>query len=120
MIEEYQGYFDRVVDEVLKVGFKLTQNEDYSALFERKDGWKLLLEGERHYRPLIDIEIIHPKGGDGLSLRILMNTYQIIEGTDLPPPSLENQLSFLTDNFDSWLINVKKYELTYIELNEQQ
>ena len=118
MLDEYKKYLVQVVGELSVIGMVLIEDSDYLACLESQTGWRLSLEGERYYRPQIDIEVTPPNQEEGFSLWILMDAYQRIENIQQPPPSLSNQLSFFKANYDGWLLDVAKYKQAYKEINE--
>ncbi|NVJ91093.1 MAG: hypothetical protein HWE34_05525 [Methylocystaceae bacterium] len=118
MIDDYQEFLLKIKDQVSKIGMKLVKDTDYSAEFERPDGYRLVFEGERYYRPLVGISIRPPGEIEDFSLSILMKVYQNQESITLPAPSLDNQIDFLIANIDGWIWNTEHYKKAYKAINE--
>ncbi|WOI12203.1 hypothetical protein [Thalassospira lucentensis] len=117
MIPEYEKTLKEITSPLSSIGFEMKTNTDFKAVFMSDGGWKILLEGDRYYRPLIEITISPPHDNSEYSLRIIIKCYETIEKEKQLPPTAINQVEFLLKNFHSWVKNTQTYKSTYDKLN---
>ncbi|WP_417815656.1 hypothetical protein [Thalassospira alkalitolerans] len=113
MIPEYENILSSIKPPLTAVGFCLIDNSDFLAEFETTDGWKIKFEGERYYRPLIEISITPPEEDDGYSVRILMECFWEVKGGKSTPPTAVNQANFVKEHLRGWISKKENYEIYY-------
>ena len=118
MISEYENVLTSIKPTLEEVGFFLTENSDFWAEFKTSDGWKIVFEGERYYRPLFDIRITLPEEKIDYSVGILMKCFWELNGGDSNPPNAVNQANFIKDNLRGWISKKENYEICYRKKNE--
>ena len=119
MISEYEEHLISIQGTLSQIDMALTTNEDYVALFQNPDGWVITFEGERYYRPLVDISIsppVPPK--QKYSVRILMDLFQHRVGIKPSTYNLTDQVEFLLINHSNIFISPQPYANEYLMANE--
>lgn len=122
MTGDYAAMLEQVTSALSMSGFKLAEDEEYRAVVERADGWRLVLDGEKLSYPAFGLFLFPPdlaRSDNGLMVDILMEIFPSQVPEDEVPPTLENQLKFLV-RFGHTLFSmpVSDYLVAYDEINE--
>jgi hypothetical protein len=116
MHPDYENIYRQMANTAGKLGFRLTRNEAFEAVFSGPRSWRIILDGDPHTRPAFDLAVARtlPSGGtERFSIRLLMEVY--FESRRLPKekPSLDNQLRFLEEQTDYIFTEVGIYREAY-------
>lgn len=106
MIHEYHDVFNSVRKEVECIGGSLEFNSEYSATFSLRDGWRVILEGDKFTIPSFDLLITCTDDPlkEEYSIWVLMQAFRVED-----PPTIVNQFIFLKKHEH----DIFKYPVTY-------
>jgi hypothetical protein len=102
VISKYDTVYRLIQRFALEEGFSSTRNEDHFHVFDRKDGARIVIDGDRYAASAIDVRISNEKldPGADYSVRFLMKYLEQKGERERCQPSIQSQLDFLRTSKD--------------------
>jgi hypothetical protein len=103
VISKYDDVFRLIQVFAIAEGFSSAHDDDHFHVFDRKDGARIVIDGDRYAAPAIDLRISNEKldPGADFSVRFLMKYLEQKKGErERCQPSIQNQLDFLRTSKD--------------------
>lgn len=118
MRSDYAPFFQELKQLVAgKLDGVVVDEKELTAVFMLPSGWILEFECEKIYGPSWNISLKDPSGKIGYSVWLLMKIFEGVRKYDLGPPTIRNQIDFISREAFSIFNEAWMYRDSYIEID---